>query len=297
MTAAVLDKPSLSQRVQQEIDHQRQRGALQQVVIPPAPDELLRLRAALSVAEPDLGEVGRIASSDVAMAAVLLRNANTALAAVGPPVQTVGGALNRLGLETSAALMTAFLTKQAIPVNNRHLERFWTRSSQRAVALAHIARGLPGLSADLAATFGLFCHLGLPVLLQCVKGYGGTLVEAAARTDRSFIATENANHRTDHAVAGALLARAWKLAPAVVCAIRMHHDFGGIAVAAAGEQAEVKTLVASGLVAEHLMRRHESLPPEADWKQHGAAALAWLQVGPDDLVHWEDELQPLFDEQ
>ncbi|MFM7532451.1 MAG: HDOD domain-containing protein, partial [Rubrivivax sp.] len=60
-----------------EIDHQRQRGALRQVVIPPCPEELVRLREALQASEPDLTEVARIASSDVAMAAVLLRNANS----------------------------------------------------------------------------------------------------------------------------------------------------------------------------------------------------------------------------
>lgn len=295
MNQAILERQPLAERIAGEIDQQRKRGVLQQVVIPPAPEELMRLRRALQQTEPDLTEVARIASSDVAMAAVLLRSANSAAASVGPPVQTVGGALNRLGLETSAALMTAFLVRNAVPVTSRHLERFWQRSSKRALAMAHLARELPGLSTDLAATYGLFCHIGLPVLLQCLKGYAGTLVEATARTDRSFIATENANHRTDHAVAGALLARAWRLAPSVVCSIRLHHDFA--ALTADDRDPEVNTLLCAGLVAEHLMRRHEGLPPEADWVQHGVAALAWLQIGTVELATWEDELLSLFDEQ
>jgi HD-like signal output (HDOD) protein len=164
--------------------------------------------------------------------------------------------------------------------------------------MAHIAGKLPGMSVDLAATFGLFCHIGFPVLLQCLRGYGGTMVEAAARSDRSFVATENANHRTDHAVAGALLARAWKLAPAVVSAVRLHHDFADFAAQGRDpSRAEVASLVACGLVAEHLMRRHEGLQPEIDWREHGAAALAWLEVQLDELVQWEDELLPVFDEQ
>jgi HD-like signal output (HDOD) protein len=285
---------SLAARVGAEIDQQRRTGGLREVVIPPAPEALLRLRQALNAAEPDLGEVARIAQGDVAMAAVLLRQANSAAATPGPPVQTVGGALNRLGLDTSATLMMSFIVRHAVPVGNRHLERFWQRSAMRAQALAHLARQFPGLSADVASTFGLFCHVGQPVLLQCLRGYGGTLIEAAARSDRSFIATENANHRTDHAVAGALLARAWKLAPEVVCAIRLHHDFHGFE--RASDDPEVRTLVAAGLVAEHLMRRHENLAPEADWTHHGPAALAWLQIGEAELVLWEDELLPAFDE-
>ena len=46
--------------------------------------------------------------------------------------------------------------------------------------------------------------LAMAVMVQSVKGYAGTLVEALARKARSFVDTENANHKTDHAVVGAL---------------------------------------------------------------------------------------------
>lgn len=274
--------------VAQEIDEARRRGPLQHVVIPPAPALLVRLQAAMKAEEPDLSEVAQIASLDVAMSATLLRNANGPLFAAGQPVRTVGQAMNRLGLQETAALMTGFLVRHAFPVDNRHLQRFWQRSSQRALALACIARQLPGLSPDLAHTFGLFCHVGLPVLLQSVKGYGSTLVEAAARIDRPFVATENANHRTDHAVVGALVARVWRLAPEVMAATRLHHELQ--VLGSSGTEAEVQTLIAAGLVAEHLMRRHEGLAPEGEWLQHADAALQWLHASRDDLTHWEEEL-------
>lgn len=35
-----------------------------------------------------------------------------------------------------------------------------------------------------------------------VRGYAGTVTEALARQDRSFTETENAVHKTDHAVVG-----------------------------------------------------------------------------------------------
>ncbi|MFY9512159.1 MAG: HDOD domain-containing protein [Rubrivivax sp.] len=270
------------------IDHARTRGPLQNIVIPPAPALLVRLQAAMQAAEPDLNEVARIAGADVAMAATLLRNANSAVFAAGQPVQTVGQAMNRLGLLQTAALMTGFLVRHALPVDNRHLQRFWERSAQRAAAMACIARQLPGMSEDLAHTYGLFLHVGQPVLLQSVRGYGSTLVEAAARIDRSCIATENANHRTDHAVVGALVARVWRLAPEVMAAIRLHHE--PAVLGSAQTPPEVQTLVAAGLVAEHLMRRQEALSPDADWLRHGAAARDWLHIDDDDVLHWEEEL-------
>ena len=278
--------------IEREIDHARTHGALQQIVVPPCPELLVQLQAALAGAEPDLSQVARIAGSDVAMSATLIRQANSPLYAAGQPAQTVGQAMNRLGLDHTAAVLRHYLARHAIRADARALTRFWEHSGARATALGHIATRLPGLSPDLAHTYGLFCHVGLPVLLQSVRGYAGTLVEANARIDRPFIATENANHRTDHAVVGALVARVWRLAPPVMAAIRLHHDLA--ALASDGVEAEVRTLVAAGLVAEHLVRLHEHLPPEADWRDHGEAALHWLGVGLDEVETWNEELVAVF---
>lgn len=284
--------PSRSASIQEELDRARRRGPLNQLVIPPCPALLVRLQQAMAEPEPDLNEVARIATSDVAMAATLLRAANGPLHAAAQPVQTIGQAMNRLGLNETAAVMTGFLLKGAVRVDSPHLQRFWERAGKNAIAMAYIARQLPGMSPDLAHTFGLFCHVGLPVLLQSMKGYGGTLIEARARKDRSFVETENANHKTDHAVVGALVARLWRIAPEVVAAIRLHHDLDAI-----GEEVEpeVATLLSAGLVAQHLTQRHEGLDDEADWRQHAGAALQWLQIGPDELAAWQDQVFLLLD--
>ncbi len=291
-----LDMPTKSNdaaAIQQELDQLRQQGALQHIVIPPCPELLTRLQEVLTSPDPDLNEVARIAASDVAMSATLLRNANSPLFAAGQPSQTIGQAMNRLGLEQTAAVLTGFLAQRAIRVSSPHLKRYWERATKRAQAMAFIAGKLPGTSPDVAHTYGLFCHVGMPVMLQSVKGYAGTIVEAQARIDRPYVATENANHRTDHAVVGALVARVWRLAPSVMAAIRLHHDLDLLG----GSQtpAEVQTLIAAGLIAEHLMRRHEGLPPDVDWEDHASAALQWLTISVDEMNAWEDELQATLD--
>jgi len=251
------------------------------------------MQAALALPEPDLNEVASIASSDVAMSAALLKAANSPAHTTGQPVRTIGQAMDRLGLDHTAAEMAAYLVRRALPVDSPALRRFWERATQRAVALRFIARHLPGMSPDLAHTYGLFCHVGIPVMLQSLKGYGGTMIEAGARIDRPYIATENANHRTDHAVVGALVARVWRLAPEVMAAIRRHHDLDMLGDE--DTEPEVHTLVAAGLVAEHLMRRHEALPDDADWTTHAQDALSWLSLSMDDMRGWEDALTPLLD--
>jgi HD-like signal output (HDOD) protein len=280
--------------IAREIDHARRSGPLQTIVVPPCPALLVQLRAALAQDPPDLQEVARIAGSDVAMSATLIRQANGALHAAGQPVRTVGQAMTRLGLDATAAAMTGFLARSAIHPDGKHLARFWEQSAQRAAAMACLARQLPGVSPDLAHTCGLFLHVGLPVMLQSVRGYASTMVEAIARKDRTPVQTENANHRTDHAVVGALVARVWQLAPEVMAAIRLHHE--GECLREDTIEPEVRTLVALALLAEMLVRRHAALPPDAEWQRHGDAVLGWLQVGETELEAWHDELTAALDE-
>jgi HD-like signal output (HDOD) protein len=285
-----------AQRIGQELDRARRSGPLAQISIPPCPEQLQRLRQALEAHEPDLTLLSRIAASDAAMAATLLRNANSARyrGTDTQAVQTVGQALNRIGLRESALILTEVLLHQAVPVRHPLLQRFWEQASLRAAAMGFIARQLPGATPELAQLFGLFCHVGVPVLLQRMPGYAGTLAEAAARKDRGLIATENANHRTDHAVVGALVARAWQVAPPVMVAIRLHHEVDQ-ATADAQADPEGLTLAAMGVLAERAMRVHEGLAADRETERQLGPALRWLGITEDDTFDWHEGLQAELD--
>lgn len=281
------------QSISEELDKGRRQGALQRIVIPPCPELLSRLREVLAQPDPDLQEVARIASSDVAMSAVLIRQANGPMFAAGQPVQTVGQAMNRLGLQQTASVLTGFLVQRAIKVTSVHLQRFWERAAKRAMAMIFLSRKFPGMSEDVAHTYGLFCHVGLPVMMQSVPGYGGTLVEARARKDRTMIQTENVNHKTDHAVVGALVARVWRLAPSVMAAIRLHHDHDILEDHRI--DSEVKMLAAVGMLAERMMHKHEGIEPDRDWLESSVQVLQWLEVTEEELETWDLELRDMLD--
>ena len=133
-------------------------------------------------------------------------------------------------------LLAAFLTRNAIRINSPVLY---------------------GVETDLVYTCGLSYHVGVPILIQGVKGYAGTLAEALARQDRTFTDTENTAHRTDYAVVGALVARTWRLPSPIYQAVRLHHDF--TVLRASSVPPEVRTLVAMALVADHLVAQHEGV--------------------------------------
>lgn len=275
-----------------ELKTARSKGPAKTLVIPPCPDLLVQLQAAMDCADPDLQAVARIASSDVAMSAGLLKMANSSLYARRERVITVEEAMATMGLNQTAAVLTGFMMRSALRVDSPLLEQFWDRSGRRALALAHIARQLYNLDPALAHTMGLFCHVGLPVMLKGMRGYAGTLAEAQARIDRSFIATENAAHRTDHAVVGALVARTWNMAPNLQMAVRLHHDFDILH----DEQLpkEVRTLVAGNLVAEHMVHRFDSPDSHTDWLTHGDTCMEFLGIDPTEVDDWMELLHASF---
>lgn len=283
----------MTQHVLDELDRARRSGPVKDILIPPCPQWLRELQDAVAGGEPDIAALDRIASADVAMAAAVIRQANSPLYALRQPVQTVGQALTVLGARPTVELLTGFLTRHALQVQSPLLDHFWETSTRRAVACEHIGLQLYGMDAGLAYSFGLFCHVGIPVMLRGVKGYGGTMVEALARRDRTFVQTENANHRTDHAVVGALVARTWRLPGDVAVAIRLHHDFTSLGDARFSPT--VQHLVAMGLIADHLVQRHEGVNDPADWGTHGRTCLAHLQIGDAELEHWVDELHPALE--
>jgi HD-like signal output (HDOD) protein len=279
--------------IDRELDQARAEGPVRDIVIPPCPELLTALQLEMRQSDPDPAEVTRIAGSDVALAAALLRLANSPLYSRARPAHTVAEAVSLLGLGQTAAILTGFLARSSIPANSPLLEHFWETSTRRSLAMAFIARQLYGVDAEVAQTCGLFMHVGLPILLQGLRGYAGTLAEAMARQDRSFTETENAAHRTDHAVVGAIVARTWYLPPVIAFAIRLHHDFHVLRVSSI--PAGVRTLVALAAVAEHLVADFEGVQPQREWAQHGPACLAYLQIGESEVDLWVDTLHPVFE--
>ncbi len=283
----------MTQHIQDELDRARKSGPVRDIIIPPCPELLRQLQGAIAHGEPDVASLDRIASADVAMAAALMRQANSPLYALAQPVHTVGQALTVLGVRPAVQLLTGFLTRYALQVQSPLLGHFWESSTRRAIACEHIGHQLYGMNPGLAYSFGLFCHVGIPVMLRGVKGYGSTITEALARKDRTFTQTENANHRTDHAVVGAIVARTWHLPAEVAVAIRLHHDFSALQDGRFPDA--VRHLVAMGLIAEYLVQQHEGVAEPADWRLHGEPCLRHLQIDETEVEHWVDELHPAFE--
>jgi HD-like signal output (HDOD) protein len=282
-----------AKQINRELDRARDAGPVKDIVIPPCPELLVQLQAELALADPDPLAVASIAGGDVAMTAALLRIANSPLYARRDPVSSVAQAVSMLGVRPTASVLMGFLLRNCIHIDPTLIGHFWESSTRRSLAMAHIARQMFGLDVEVAKTCGLFFHVGIPVMLQGVRGYSGTLVEAMARQDRTFIQTENAAHRTDHAVVGAIVAKTWRLPQVIVHAVRLHHDFAVLSDETIA--LNVRQLVAIAAIADHLVALHEGIPEQREWQRHGDQCLDFLQINNEEVENWVDALYPAFE--
>jgi len=278
--------------IDREIETARSTGPLKEIVIEPCPALLSDLRVEVNREDPDPSTIAKIASRDVAMAAALIKVANSPLYARAQPAGTVAQAVALLGISQTVSVLTGFLLRKTIKPKSDLLQHFWETSARRADAMGFLARQMYGVNADVAHTCGLFCNVGIPVMMQGIKGYEKTLARSQAQTDKTSIDIENEAHRTDHAVVGAIVAKTWRLSPDVAHAVRLHHDF--TVLQDENVPVKVRTLVAMALLADQLVFLHEGIKENREWDLHGKACMDFLHVSEKEVEHWQDALHEQF---
>jgi HD-like signal output (HDOD) protein len=264
------------------------------VGIPPRPQILAELHRELSQEDPDLSRVARTVAGDVALTAAVLKLANSPAYGSSRRIETLGQALNMLGLRQIGVMVTSLVMRRVLRTDGPQLTRFWDVSAKRSWALSTMARGLRGVPVDVAQTFGLFCDVGIPLLMQRFKGYGSVLQKANAEPVQSFTAVEQAEMETDHALIGALMARSWGVSQGVCLAIRLHHDYAVFRDPKVPD--DVSRLIAMGLIAELAIQQFARMNSSTEWVKGGDAAMGALMLGDHDVNDWVEKLVHGFSE-
>jgi len=145
---------------------------------------------------------------------------------------------------------------------------------------------------DIAHTFGLFCDIGIPILMNRFSDYPATLDMAAGAASHSFTEVEDVRHSTNHAAIGCLLARNWGLSPDVSWAILHHHDYRVLADDATDDA--IRSLVAASVLAERAIQRYHGNPESQEWQKGGELACRHLGMSADETADLLDELHETF---
>lgn len=278
---------------ERHLDDPGAKALVMDVGIPPRPQILIDLGQELRRPEPDLQKVARCVASDVALTAAVLKMANSP-AYGSRRLETLGQALNMLGLKQVSVMVTSLVMRKALRTDGPQLTRFWDVSSKRSWALATLARKLRGVEVDVAQTFGLFCDVGIPLLMQRFAHYGKVLQACNAETNRSFTQVEQAELHTDHALIGALMARSWGVSQTVCLAIRLHHDYAVFQDPKVPEA--VARLIAMGLLAELAIQTFAGMNNSTEWTKGSEAALGALMLSEHDQQDWIERLLEGFSE-
>jgi HD-like signal output (HDOD) protein len=282
-------KPAITaQDAENQINAAEFDAVLKSVSIPPRPLVVQQLQAEMAKAEPDLKKAAGIVVQDVGLTVAVLKTVNSPVYGLTRKVETVEQAVGILGLKRLSTLVTALAMRSLMKGDSRMLERFYDTSTKRAYAMTRMARSTRAVDTDLAQTFGLFCDVGIPLLINRFPNYLETLKVANVDAERSFTQIKQAAHQTDHALVGAMMTRSWGLSPTVSLAIRLHHDYAVFTDPKVPR--DVARLIALGLMAEVAIQRFARLHSTVEWFKGGDYVAGALVLAPAEIEDWIEQL-------
>lgn len=238
------------------------------VVLPAPGPGFLRLQAAAANDDAGPKELAHAVSQDPAITGALLRIANSPVFRPRSVPRSALEAISMLGrTRTLAAAASVALRNQGNSKDAAALEAVWAACACAADHSYRAARATRFKSlADTAYLAALMQDAGIAVVLRRAPEHvgvlrnSGTAIEAGARALDAITGM-------DHAAAGYLVARNWKL-PLEVCeAIRAHHD-PRLASRLGGDSRRISLLLAAGR-----RLRDGASPDWTDWEGQVEAEL------------------------
>lgn len=267
---------------------------LRNLAIPPRPEIVSVLLSEMSRDEPDLHRVTRQISSDVGLAAAMLKVVNSPALGRAIKARTITQAVNMLGMRNVSNIATGLAIRQSLGGGAQgSLERFWDTAEKVALICSYLARRLRGIPAEEAFTIGLFHDCGIPVLLTRFPAYRDTLALANRAAERSFYVVEEEAIGTNHGAVGYFLARSWNLHDDLCLAILRHHE---IEVFTGGDTSDaVRNYVGIVHLAQHIHHRSMRSTVDVEWLKFESVVLAHFALTEEDFINLVDGAQESVD--
>ena len=192
--------------------------------VPPYPAVAVRVQEALGRSDTGLGEIAQLVGADAALAAAILRCANSALYRRGPPVTDLLQAITRVGAaEVMRLLVASGLSAGAQAAGPLVSVRrsIWIEGLASAVVCQELAR-LRGLRTEEAFVLGLLHDFGKVIASSALE----ELLESGRFDGRFPLEAWSVLVERHHVAAGVTTAAAWRLPPLVGEVIAAHHGGG-----------------------------------------------------------------------
>jgi len=251
--------------------------------LPPAPALLPKLLPALEDVNANFDDIVDMIELDQTLTAKLLQICNSAFFSPPRPVTDVREAVSQAGYEAVyllAAMISGsacFVAPEVPGVNSKTL---WKHSVGAAYGAKFVAESAL-MESELLFTAGLLHDIGRVVFARAHGASYGLLLIRSTLADTPASLAEIAAYGCSHAEIGAQLLERWRLPEALVAGVRFHHE----PAAAPGDMRRIAACVSLGNILVHSQHRPELLDGP-DFQ----AALALLNLAPDNVSHWQRSL-------
>jgi putative nucleotidyltransferase with HDIG domain len=172
-------------------------------------------------------EIARTIAQDQAFTARLLKIANSPYYGQTRAVTTVTQAVPVLGIDTISSLALALHSFSSLAHDDNAiltLRDLWEHSMACGFFSRQIAKQIGHPGAEEAFIAGLLHDMGKALFYRFFKSEFLEAVQKAENEGISMIAAEQSLFGTDHAAAGAVVARKWNLPPVLSHTIQFHHE-------------------------------------------------------------------------
>lgn len=184
-------------------------------ILPSLPDLALRIRRAIDDDVSDAKAIAKLVEADPAMAAKLLKAANSALYGGLSAVETCPAAVVRLGMGTTRHLVLSFALKDVFksdePMIQERMRVLWKHSAQIAAICFVLAREIRGMQPEEALLIGLVHDVGAIAILNYIHKFP-ELAKDEAELEETI--------QRMRGELGAMILRKWKFTSAVIAGAR-----------------------------------------------------------------------------
>ena len=273
--------------------------ALQGISVPPQPQIMVDLQMEQYMPDPDLEVIAGLIAQDPGLSGALMKIVNSPYYGLTNKIASIRRAVTLLGSRTVINLINAQSIKGEMSDDTIvTLNRFWDSAQDVALTSMTLAKRTGTQAVDEAYALGLFHDCGIPLMLKRFPDYMRVLEQgyADAGPDSRVVDIENRHFNTNHAVVGYYTAKSWRLPEHLTHAIANHHNALAIFSDDSSRQSQLKNLLATLKMAEHICASHQVLGNQRDdheWNSISHLVLDYVGLSEYDFDNLKESIRDL----